>query len=190
MIYAFFALAPREGIRWMRAHWKEFQALDWEDIPIRSLQNVPQGKAAEDMVDLVLEKAGADAPPEILQEATVALRGRRGYREEDVDAFWRRALSHPDDAVVLHAEYSLDDPGHADFTDLLLPLLEKLDLSAADVLPEAAALLDILRYQPLATGRVRAAATSSWTRTPIRPCGRRRPWACSTGSPTRDARGS
>ncbi len=148
VILAYFALAPREGIRWMRAHWNEFRALDWEATPLRSLQNVPRGQAAEDMVDLVLEKVERDDRPKILQEATTALQGRRGYRDGDVDAFWRRALSHPDEGVVLNAEYSLDHPGHADFTDLLIPLFVRLDLTDAEVLPEAAALLDILRHQP------------------------------------------
>lgn len=150
LIYAYFALAPIEGVRWMRAHWDEFRALEWEHIAIRSLQNVWHDKASEHMIDLVLEKVAESEDPAILRETTTAFQGRRGYRDDDVDAFWRRALSHSDEEVVFNAQRSLGHPGHADLTDLLIPMFEQLDLTDATVLPVAAGLLDAFRHQPLA----------------------------------------
>lgn len=150
--YAFFAQAPSEGIRWMRDHWDEFRALGWDRTAMRSLQNAPRGEPGHEMVDLVLEKITGDVGPELLQEATTALEGRRGHRDEEVDAFWRRALSHDNEVVVLSAQRSLDHPGHRDLTDLLTPMLERINLTDTFFLPEAVTLLDVMRHQPAASG--------------------------------------
>ncbi len=40
VLYAWFALLPHESVAWMKAHWSEFEALDWVPVAIRSLQNL------------------------------------------------------------------------------------------------------------------------------------------------------
>lgn len=153
LLYAWSALAPCEGIRWMRKNWQVFRDLDWDPIAIRTLQNVCAEEAVPAVVDLVLEKVhGGDeaTPGRLLQVATTALEGRTGYRDDDLDTFWRRVLSHPDVPVVWSAVRSLDHPGRGDLTDLLLPLLDGLDTQNPRDLGRASELLDALEHQPWA----------------------------------------
>ena len=54
VLYARFHLLPEESVPWMRAHWVEFERLDWSPIAVRSLQNLKGDEASAAVVDLVL----------------------------------------------------------------------------------------------------------------------------------------
>jgi hypothetical protein len=149
MLYAWCAQAPHEGLDWIRATWPTFVELEWEHVAIRSLQNLRGAPVDPAVVDLVLEKVGPDAPPRMLKEAARCLEGRRGHRDDEIDALLRSALAHDDDTVKDFAIAALDHPGRADQTDLLLPLLALLDTAEPSDGAHVHALLKAIRHQPI-----------------------------------------
>lgn len=148
VLYAYFALLPQESVPWMREHWGEFEKLDWAHTALKSLQNLKAKEALEAVVDLVLEQAAQTDDLRVLQEAATALRDRSGYRDEELDAFWRRLLTHGDGSIVTYALPSLMHPGRGDLTRDLLALFADLDLSSETDFFRAISILDVLEHQP------------------------------------------
>ncbi|MFV1959650.1 MAG: HEAT repeat domain-containing protein, partial [Planctomycetota bacterium] len=153
ILYALFATAPAEGIPYARTHWNEFEKLGWAPVAMRSLQNLKAPEVVPALVDFVLERVGWDghratAGARLLREAAVALAGRRGTRDEELDDFWRFLLGRDGERVAFAAVHSLAYPGRGDLVDGLRPLLEGLDPSDPEEASDAAAVLDALAFQP------------------------------------------
>jgi tetratricopeptide (TPR) repeat protein len=155
LLYAWIAQVPDETIRLVREHWDAYEKRGWGSNALKTLQNLRAPDQDAGVVDFVLEKATSDGrhpdgEPLRLMYAATALDGRHGYRDDDLDTFWRALLHHPDGRVVMAAVRSLDHRGRGDLTDSLLPLLAKLDVADPSDVAEASDLVDVLARQPQA----------------------------------------
>jgi tetratricopeptide (TPR) repeat protein len=151
-VTALLGVAPEEAVRWVRDRW---DALPVADVPamqrtlLSRLGSATGEAAVRATIDLALEKTRARDDAALLSAACGALKDRAGWRDAELDAFWLRALRHPDEGLPWTAAQYLDRPGRGDLTAGLLPLLDRTvrDLEHPE---RGVFVIRALRHQPWA----------------------------------------
>lgn len=146
---ALLAQAPMEAVNFVKAVWDRF---DDPTVMLRLLRETRGKNAVRAAVDFALEKSKTTDVR--MNEAVAAvLTGRFTYRAEEVTAFWRGQVGHPDPEI---RSYAYDALRHKDAPDLAAQLLARLGMALRadpneaefDPLFEAVQIIDTFTHQP------------------------------------------
>jgi hypothetical protein len=153
--------SPREMLAYVRERWDDFPVgeslASTRCRALAALDLVREPALEPEAVGLLLERVGAASDPAQLSHALDALAGRRGVRDDELDALFRRLLEgrgvegSEEQRAELEAAAvaALASPGRGDLVEPLLSILAR-QVEDPDSAHRAVAVLAALRHQPWA----------------------------------------
>ena len=159
-LYALLRFAPAEAVAWVRKNWETLGSTSARYTSLRQLQETRGDDAAwKAAMDFALERLAATDDPRLPVDATGIFRGRWDHRPKEVEAYWRKLLEARSADTLVAAIAGIRGKGAPDFTDVLLPLLERAN--AHEALPETE---DAAAEVSLAIDIVQTLRTQPWTK--------------------------